>query len=100
MPPTSHLVPQQANEMVKQLFYNDPKAYKLVKQIHEYDMMGISTSNITGYKIANGERAAYLNNILSKRNTDEANAILADLFKQGLVSKTVLKQLRQLKNGQ
>ena len=95
----SQLPKDQANQMVSQLFTQDPKAYQMVKKIREYNTTGISTSDITTYNITNGERAKYIDSILSKRDPQEANTILGMLYKQGIVTKTVLKQLRQIRNA-
>ena len=95
----SQLPKDQANQMVNQLFTQDPKAYQMVKKIREYNTTGISTSDITTYNITNGERAKYIDSILSKRDPQEANTILGMLYKQGIVTKTVLKQLRQIRNA-
>ena len=95
----SQLPKDQANQLANELFTQDPKAYQMVKKIHDYNTIGISTSDITTYKIANGERAKYIDSILSKKDPQQANTILANLFKQGIITKTVLKQLRQIRNA-
>ena len=95
----SQLPKDQANQLANELFTQDPKAYQMVKKIRDYNTIGISTSDITTYKIANGERAKYIDSILSKKDPQQANTILANLFKQGIITKTVLKQLRQIRNA-
>jgi hypothetical protein len=100
----SSMTPEEANAKLKEIYDGDNLLYKKIVELKKQEpKRGSWTSTekaIAQLGVENGARAQYLNTKLQELSTpEEKNNYLKDLFERGIISKTVLGQIKALNSN-
>jgi len=95
------LPPDEANARLKEIAATDaPLAKKIASIVKEEKKKATWTKTdeaISKLGVENGKRAEYVHNKAKQMTPDKANAYVKELYNKGVISKTVVEQLRELK---
>ena len=89
----------QANSLMDEMQKSNPKEYKMLSKIRDYDQLGFDSTKLAGLSKTNGEMANAIVTYLKSLPENKAQSSFEMLRQRGYVTKTVYKQMLQIRNG-